>query len=360
MRKPVPSVDGLARKVGMELNVRTLIAGWTGFLGLLAGAMAVPAGARSVEPPSLGSQAVLVLDQQTGKRLVEKRADSVVPIASLTKLMTAMVILDAHVDLREPITITAEDVDTLRHSRSRLPVHAQLSREEALRLALMASENRAAHALGRTFPGGLGVFVSAMNAKARQLNLGSTRFEDPAGLGAGNVSSANDLAKLVEAASRYSQIRVFTTCEESSIQFGRGAIPFHNSNRLVRNSHWEIGLSKTGYINEAGRCLVMQAQVGHRPTVIVLLDGDGNATRFQDANRIKQWLEGTPEEPAVQKTGALVQGKGGRRASRLVRVKASRRVPVKVRGVGKRGVVRVKAVRRGAGGGKKLSVRRRG
>jgi len=249
---------------------------------------------KSVDPRSLilQSASVLVQDQQTGRILVEKHPESVLPIASITKLMTAMVVLDAHQDLREPIEIVNGDMDQLRHSRSRLPVGSKLSRGEALTVALMASENRAARALGRTYPGGMNAMVTAMNAKAKALGLASTHFEDPAGLSSGNVSSARDLARLVAAAQNYREIRESTTRSEAEIRSGRRNLQFINTNRLVRAHNWQIGLSKTGFIDEAGRCLVMQAQVAHRPVVIVLLDSNGTATRFADALRIKKWFEG--------------------------------------------------------------------
>ncbi len=295
--------------------------GLRNFLGLLlAGGMLTPlAAARTNASLVLLSQSVLVLDQDTGERLVEKRAEDVLPIASITKLMTAMVVLDAQLDPDELITITAEDMDMLRHSRSRLPVETQISRGEALHLALMSSENRAAHALGRTFPGGLEAFVPAMNAKAAELELLDTYFLDPAGLDAGNVSSAQDLAKLVGAAYQYPQIRDFTTSDAASIQSGRRSIPFHNTNRLLWNPQWQIGLSKTGFINEAGRCLVMQAKVAQRSMVIVLLDGDGALSRFQDANRIKQWMEGTSLTPVVHRKTSQRKASQGKSAQ-VIRV----------------------------------------
>ena len=243
-------------------------------------------------PLSLQSNAALVMDQGTGEALFQKRPDEVTPIASITKLTTAMVVLDAGLDLNEPVSIQQEDVDTLKHSKSRLPVGTRLTRGQALHLALMSSENRAAHALGRTYPKGLEAFIAAMNAKAQSLGMSETRFVDPAGLSSSNVSSAKDLAKMVEAAYRYPQIRDFTTSEEATIDGARHPITFHNSNRLVRSPSWDIGLSKTGFIEEAGRCLVMQAKVAQRSVVIVLLDSVGNLTRFADANRVKQWVEG--------------------------------------------------------------------
>jgi D-alanyl-D-alanine endopeptidase (penicillin-binding protein 7) len=225
--------------------------------------------------------------------LVQKQAGALLPIASITKLMTAMVVLDANMNLQESLTIVSEDVDNLRHSRSRLPVNTRLTRGNALLLALMASENRAAHALGRSYPGGLGTFVAAMNAKARSLGLVETRFEDPAGLSSGNVSSARDLARMVNAAYNYPLIREDTTCKETTIRLGRRTLAFHNTNRLIQSPRWQIGLSKTGFIDEAGRCLVMQSQVAKRPVLIVLLDAQGKLTRYGDANRIKQWMEGS-------------------------------------------------------------------
>ena len=241
----------------------------------------------------LRSASALVEDQMTGECLVQKQAGTIMPIASITKIMTAMVVLDANMNLQESITIVPEDVDTLRHSHSRLPVNTSLTRGDALLLALMASENRAAHALGATYPGGLDAFVAAMNAKARSLGLIETHFKDPTGISSGNVSSARDLARMVDAAYHYSIIRKYTTCKETTIRLGRRTLQFHNTNRLLRNPRWQIGLSKTGFIDEAGRCLVMQLQVANRPLLIVLLDAQGKLTRYGDANRIKQWMEGS-------------------------------------------------------------------
>jgi D-alanyl-D-alanine endopeptidase (penicillin-binding protein 7) len=244
----------------------------------------------------LRSASVLVEDQQTGECLVRKHAETVLPIASITKLMTAMVVLDATLNLQESLTIAYEDVDTLRHSRSRLRVGTRITRGDALLLALMASENRAAHALGRTYPGGLTAFVSAMNIKATSLGLTETRFDDPSGISSGNVSSARDLARMVDAAYRYRLIREFTTRKEATIYVGRRSREFRNSNRLIRSPRWQIGLSKTGFIDEAGRCLVMQAHVANRPVLIVLLDSQGKLTRYGDANRIRKWMEGPSAE----------------------------------------------------------------
>lgn len=264
--------------------------------------------AKTSRIPSLRSSAVLVQDQRTGEYLIEKQSSQVMPIASITKLMTAMVVLDARLDLQEIISIEPEDVDTLRHSRSRLPVHSRLTRREALVLALMASENRAAHALGRTFPGGLSALVAQMNAKARELGLRETRFEDPSGLSGGNVASARDLARLVDAAHRYPQIRDFSTRDTATLRFGRRSLQFINTNALVRSHRWRIGLSKTGYIEEAGKCLVMQARLANRPLVIVLLDSWGKYTRLGDAQRIKQWLEGPEPKPKSARRHAKRRG----------------------------------------------------
>jgi D-alanyl-D-alanine endopeptidase (penicillin-binding protein 7) len=262
---------------------------WLGVLGTLS----LTLGASTPSPTCLAlkSASALVLDQGTGQTLLEKQAGAVVPIASLTKLMTAMVLLDAHLDPSELLTITADDKDDLRHSRSRLPIGTRLPREQALLLALLASENRAAHALGRTYPGGLPAFVQAMNAKARELGLTGAKFEDPTGLSSGNVATAWDLAHILEAAYRYPEIRDFSTRSETSILSGHHNIQFPNTNALVRGGHWNIGLSKTGYIEEAGRCLVMQAMLANRPVIIILLDSWGKYTRLGDANRIKQWME---------------------------------------------------------------------
>jgi len=241
----------------------------------------------------LRSASALVKDQETGEFLVQKQANTILPIASITKLMTAMIVLDAQENLQESLTIVDEDVDNFRHSQSRLPVNTSIPRGSALLLALMASENRAAHALGRTYPGGLGTFVAAMNTKALSLGLLDTHFEDPTGISSGNTSTARDLARLVDAAYHYQLIRESTTCKEATINLGHRTRQFRNTNQLIRNPKWQIGLSKTGFIDEAGRCLVMQLQVAKRPVLIVLLDAQGKFTRYGDANRIKQWMEGS-------------------------------------------------------------------
>ncbi|WP_243642541.1 D-alanyl-D-alanine endopeptidase [Sulfurisoma sediminicola] len=240
---------------------------------------------------SVQSASALVLDQATGAVLYEKNAQAVLPIASITKLMTAMVALDAKPDLNEILTVSDDDVDVLKGTRSRLKVGTQLSREEMLRLALMSSENRAASALSRHYPGGRDAFVAAMNQKAQALGMGESRFEDPTGLTAANVSSARDLVKMVDAAHRYPLIREFSTTPGDQMVVAGRTQQFNNTNSLVKSPAWEIGLSKTGYINEAGKCLVMQAWLNNKPTIIVLLDSWGKMTRIGDANRIKRWIE---------------------------------------------------------------------
>jgi D-alanyl-D-alanine endopeptidase (penicillin-binding protein 7) len=237
------------------------------------------------------SSAALVLDQTTGAILFEKNPSAVLPIASITKLMTAMVVLDAKPDLNETLAIAEDDVDILKGTRSRLKVGTHLAREEMLRLALMSSENRAASALSRNYPGGRDAFVAAMNQKAQTLGLVDTRFQDPTGLTAANVSSPRDLAKMVDAAHQYPLIREFSTTSEGEFSIAGRPQQFRNTNTLVKSPEWEIGLSKTGYINEAGKCLVMQAWLNNKPTIIVLLDSWGKMTRIGDANRIKRWVE---------------------------------------------------------------------
>lgn len=253
--------------------------------------------------PGLKSRVALVIDQVTGELLIAKNVDEVHAVASITKLMTALVILEARVPLSELVEIGPEDVDTERGTRSRLKLGTQLSRNDLLHLALMASENRAAHALGRSYPGGLAAFVEAMNAKARDLGMMRTRFVDPTGLSSANVATAADLARLVRESHRHALIRQYSTHTSHDVTVGSRVLRFNNTNRLVASENWDIGLSKTGYINEAGKCLVMQAKIQGRPMVIVLLDSWGKLTRIGDANRIKKWL-----------ASSAAQGKPGRGA----------------------------------------------
>jgi len=238
------------------------------------------------------SAAALVVEQQQERPLYAKNTDVPMPIASITKLMTAMVVLDAQLPLDEEITISKEDVDTLRGTRSKLKVGLNLTRRELLQLALMASENRAAAALARTYPGGVPAFVAAMNRKAAALDMTDSRFVDPTGLNSGNVATAQDLVKMVKASYDYELIREFTTTPSYAVELRkRRNLPFHNSNLLVRSKRWDIGLSKTGYIRDSGRCLVMQAKIAEQAVIIVLLDSWGKYTRIADANRIKRWIE---------------------------------------------------------------------
>ena len=247
--------------------------------------------------PRLQSSQVLVFDPTTGQTLYAKNADQAAPIASLTKLMTAMVVLDAKLPLEEVVQLTPEDIDRIKNTNSRLPIGSHFRRDDLLRLALMASDNRAAAALGRNFPGGLPAFVEAMNAKAALLGLQHTHYVDSSGLSPGNVSSASDLARIVAAANEYPLIREYSTTGSVEVQLpdSRRKLSFVNTNVLVRNSDWKIGLSKTGYISEAGKCLVMHAMIANQPIVIVLLDSWGRLTRVGDANRIRRWLENNPK-----------------------------------------------------------------
>ena len=246
--------------------------------------------------PILQSSGALVLDPATGQTLYSKNADHVAPIASITKVMTAMVVLDAKLPMDEAVEITADDIDQVKGPGSRLPIGAHFRRDDLMRLALMSSDNRAASALGRNYPGGLPAFVDAMNVKAKSLGLTQTRYVDSSGLSPGNVSSPQDLGKLVTAASKYDVIKEYSTTRAVNVTLpdSKRKMTFVNTNGLVRGSDWNIGLSKTGYISEAGKCLVMQAMVANQPVVIVLLDSWGRLTRIGDANRIKKWLEKNP------------------------------------------------------------------
>lgn len=241
----------------------------------------------------LKSSSALVVSQTEGRPLYAKNTDAVVPIASITKLMTAVVVLESGQPLDERIVVTKAEIDSIKNTRSRLKVGSVLTRGEMLRLALMASENRAAAALARAHPGGTPAFVAAMNQKAAELQMLKTRFVDGTGLSSDNVSTAQDLVKLVKAAHGHRLIRDYTTDTEHTVTLANSGRPiaYRNSNGLVKNPQWHIGLSKTGYINEAGRCLVMQADISSTPVIIVLLDSWGKMTRIGDANRIKRWME---------------------------------------------------------------------
>ena len=242
------------------------------------------------DPLELKSSVALVLDQETNEILFSKNPGAVLPIASLTKLMTALVVTEGGQPLDQMLTITEEDIDTEKGSHSRLVVGTSLTRGEMLHLALMSSENRAANALGRHFPGGLPAFVEAMNRKAAEIGMRDTHYVEPTGLSSRNQSSARDLATLVKVAHQYSLIRELSTSPEYHVAIGKRQLQFRNTNGLVFNPSWEIGLQKTGYIAEAGRCLVMQAQLAGRKLIMVFLDSTGKYSRIGDAERVRKWL----------------------------------------------------------------------
>lgn len=237
------------------------------------------------------SQHVLVVEEGSGKVLVEKNADQTVPIASLTKLMTAIVVLDSHPDMNEKITIEKQDVDMLKHSASRVPVGATLARRDVLQLALMSSDNRAAAALARNYPGGLPAFVKAVKAKIVSLGMSHTHIEEPTGLNPNNVSSAADLVKLANAASRYSEITDVTTDADDEVKLKGRNVTFHNTNRLVDKKGWDILLSKTGFTNEAGNCLIMKFQLAKKKFFLVLLNAHASSARLRDAFNIRRAIQ---------------------------------------------------------------------
>ena len=240
----------------------------------------------------LKSSVAFVIDQDTNEVLFSKNPEAVLPIASITKLMTALVVTEAGLSLHEPLVVNQDDVNATAGSRSRLQMGTELSRGDMLHLALMASENRAAHLLGRTYPGGMTAFVSAMNRKAHELGMFDTRYVEPTGLSSDNQSSARDLAQLVRAAMAHPIIRELSTSLEASVPVGakQNQVQFRNTNGLVRSPEWEIGLQKTGYIAAAGRCVVMQAQVAGRKLIMVLLDSAGKYSRVGDAERLRKWI----------------------------------------------------------------------
>ncbi len=242
----------------------------------------------------LKSSAALVIDQDTNEVLFSKNDQAVLPIASLTKLMTGLLVSEARLSMSEVITISQEDVDTEKGSSSRLRVGTELSRGELLHLALMSSENRAAHALGRSYPGGLSVFVSLMNAKARLIEMNDTSYAEPTGLSSKNQSSARDLAKLVKFAHGDPLLRELSTSPGYQVAVGKRTLQYNNTNRLVKNPSWDIGLQKTGYISEAGQCLVMQTKIAGRKLILVFLDSAGKLSRIADAERVRRWVESTP------------------------------------------------------------------
>jgi D-alanyl-D-alanine carboxypeptidase/D-alanyl-D-alanine endopeptidase (penicillin-binding protein 7) len=289
----------------------------------LAAALLLSASAAALAVP-LGSQSVLVVDD-SGNVLVEKNATTVVPIASLTKLMTAMVVLDSKLDMDEQISIDREDVDTLKHSTSRVPVGATLSRSDVLHLALMSSDNRAAASLARTFPGGPAAFKAAVNAKLRALNMTRTRIDEPTGLSPNNTSTAADLVRMAAAAARYPTIVSMTTDKSDIMKIKGREVQYHNTNRLVGAKGWDIGLSKTGYTEEAGRCLIMRIKAAGKNATMVLLNAGGNSARIADALNIRRMIAGKDEvrtaEPRVMKASAKAR-KAARSAKSNGRKKA--------------------------------------
>ena len=256
---------------------------------------------KSTTGPEVRSAAALIVDANNGEVIYQRKPGLVAPIASITKLMTALVVMDALQPLDEVITITADDKWKGKGAFSRLPVGAKLTRGDLLRLALMASENRAAHTLARNYPGGVKAFVRTMNIKAKALGMTQTRFDDASGLSSNNVSSARDLVKLVNAASRNSVIREYSTLPSHEFRVGRSVMVYRNTNLLIGKSDWTIHVQKTGYTNDAGQCLVMEAMIEERPVVMVLMNSFGSLTRTADARRIRRWMEAqsTPKVAGV-------------------------------------------------------------
>lgn len=274
--------------MGCRIRAIALVCGLMGLLGSQA-ALAAPNPAKL----QLKSGSALVMDINTGKTLYQKNPAQVRPIASLTKLMTALVVLDARQNLNQTLTIDQNDRDNLKHTYSRVRMGTKVTRRDALHLALMSSENRMASALGRHYPGGRSAFIRAMNNKARQLGMRNSRFYDSTGLSTRNVSTARDLAKLIAAAYRQPLIRQFTQDTNKEMRFSTPAysLMFNNTNPLVKNPDWDVRLSKTGYTDEAGRCLLMRARPDQQELAIVLLNSVGKRTPVGDANRIRKWLK---------------------------------------------------------------------
>ena len=259
------------------------------------------------DPLDLKSSVALVIDQDTSEVLFKKNETAVLPIASLTKLMTGVIISGARLPMDELITVIQDDVDTEKHSSSRLQVGTTLTRGELMHLALMSSENRAAHALGRTYPGGLPTFVNLMNAKAIMLGMRDTRYVEPTGLSSRNQSSAQDLATLVNAAYGDPILREFTTSPGYQIAVGSRTLQYKNTNSLLKNPEWDIGLQKTGYITEAGQCLVMQAKIAGRKLIMVFLDSAGKLSRVGDAERVRRWVEAQPVDVQKERVSASLK-----------------------------------------------------
>jgi len=254
--------------------------------------------------PAIRSNSILVIDGRDSSVLLSKNADVPAPIASITKLMTALVVLDAKLPLDEPIKVTKDDRATEKGDASRLPIGTTLTRGDLMHLALMSSENRAAHALGRSYPGGIEAFIPAMNAKARALGMKHAHFADPTGLSDNNVASPEDLIKLVNAAARDPVIRAYSTDREHEIVAGRSKLGYRNTNSLVNKADWDILVQKTGYTNAAGRCLVMKAMIQDRPVTMVLLNSFGKLTRVADASRVRKWMEAAESNSTLASSGS--------------------------------------------------------
>jgi D-alanyl-D-alanine endopeptidase (penicillin-binding protein 7) len=271
-------------------------------LALVCSLCALPAVSQPLRDPALKSSGVLVVDESDSSVLMSKHADVASPIASITKLMTSLVVLDAKQPMDEMLTVSPADVAVGRGSVSRLSVGTTLSRADLMHLALMSSENRAAHTLGSNYPGGLPALAAAMNEKAKALGMTSAHFVEPTGLSSDNVASPSDLSKLVRAASQNPTIRAYSTDPSYAVRIHRRMVEFRNTDKLVANPTWNIVVQKTGYITEAGRCLVMEAVIEGRSVVIVLLDSFGKYTRLADATRIKRWMEAS-----LRRGGSITQ-----------------------------------------------------
>ena len=326
LSEPVLAVLMPVISVKLKRNMKNLTGGIVFIRLFLASALSLGVSCALAQGPNLLSQAALILDARSGEPIYAKNANAVTPIASITKLMTAMVVLDAQQNLDQLLTVDVEDLDYLKASRSRLSIGSELSRREMLQLALMSSENRAASTLGRFYPGGLAAAVAAMNAKAKALGMTNTHYVDTTGLSPGNVSTARDLAVLVQTAQRYPLVREYSTQSDQYVQIPATGqtLHFNNSNALVKSGGWDISLQKTGFIREAGRCVVMLAQIAQRPVVLVLLDSVGKLSRVGDANRVKTWME-TGEVLAIPKPKAVAKRSLKGKRGKVVLVKKRRR-----------------------------------
>lgn len=312
-RKAATTAHAAPRAKRVAMTRRTTVTTRTSFRVVDTPSQSVgyAAGLHTTEDPLfLRSGAALVLDQDTHEVLYSKNPEAVLPIASLSKLMTALVISEAKQPLDEVLTITNDDIDTEKGTRSRLTPGTQLPRGVMLHLALMSSENRAANALGRNYPGGLAAFIPAMNAKARELGMFDTHYVEPTGLSSQNKSSARDLAVLVNAAHQVPLLREYSTTPSLDVELGRRQVQFHTTDRLVANPTWDIGLQKTGFINEAGQCLVMQAQMAGRKLIMVLLDSAGKYSRIADAERIRKWVTSNHMAPTPAAATTAVTSAG--------------------------------------------------